>query len=163
MDTALTAFFQWLQNQPQLSTFLQMLLDVTLFAALLVFLGRSRSEVSTQEFTESLAKVLDETKAVGEEFDANLQERRRLIQQVVAKLDQKMNEAEKLCQKLEHIKREAMAVSVSQVSIPRQSETREILRLAQRGIDAAAIAQQLQKPLGEVELVLSLKRLTSEE
>lgn len=165
MDLALKTFFEWLRSQPQLATVLQMLLDLTLFGALVVYLGRSRSQsqVSTEELTQTLVKVLDETRAVGEEFDANLQERRKLIQQVVAKLDQKMHEAEQLCRRLENINKEASSVSAGQFPIPRQSETREILRLAQRGVKPAVIAQQLQKPLGEVELVLSLKRLTADE
>lgn len=162
MDIALKTFFEWLHDQPQLVTFLQMLLDLTLFGALIIYLRRSKSHVSNREFTRTLAKVLDETKAVGEEFDANLQERRQLIQQLIAKLDHKLIEADRLYRKLENAKREALAASTGQLQLPRQSETREILRLAQRGLDAAAIAQQLQKPLGEVELVLSLKRLTSD-
>jgi len=43
---------------------------------------------------------------------------------------------------------------------PRVSQNDQILQLARKGMDASSIARHLQKPVGEVELVLKLQTIS---
>lgn len=153
-------------EQQNLITAIQLLLDMGLIVFLMIFFWkRPKSSAAAQTaapgLVESLEKVIEETKAIAESFDGNLKERQILIQQLLLKLDQKLNEAEKLCHRLEDLQQTAERISSTpQPALPRHPEHQEILRLAKRGLDATAIAKRVQKPLGEVELILSLQRIT---
>ena len=153
----------WFAEQANIVGFLQVGLDLALIgfvAVLIVNRRNSRGTGDGAEVTQSLDKIMAETKAIAQELDANMQERHKLIQQVVTRLDQRLDEARELCQKLDTFTKEYQAASSTSSTSPRNSGQREILRLARLGLDPDAISQRLQKPLGEVELVLSLKRLT---
>lgn len=149
----------------QLIDIFQILLDLGLIGFMaLFFLKRPKNQQAVEELAQSLGKIVEETKDISTQFESNLQERQRIIQQLLLRLDQKLDEARQVCQKLESLQRQAQIPSPApaEVTPPRQSDSQEILRLAQRGLDAAAIAKRLQKPLGEVELILSLQRIAPE-
>ncbi|MGV8074058.1 MAG: hypothetical protein AB2L11_05840 [Syntrophobacteraceae bacterium] len=147
-------------------TYVQLALDICLIVFLAIwFFKRPTNNVAPQtaapELIESLEKVIEETKGIGESFDENLKERQDMIRKLLAKLDHKLNEAEKLCRRLEALQKTAEVVSSgTQASVPGNQGRQEIMRLAGRGLDAAAIAGRLQKPLGEVELILNLQRIS---
>jgi uncharacterized protein YoxC len=152
-----------LLEQPHLIALVQVFLDVALIAFFVVVVLRlPRKDQTGEEFKQSLDNILGETQTIAQEFDANLQERRELINQVVATLDQKVNEARQLCQTLEKLKQPLPQVSSGQLSGARDQENHAIFHLAGKGLNATAIAERLQKPLGEIEMVLSLRRLTAE-
>jgi len=153
----------WLLEQPQLVAFVQVFLDLILIIGffLVVFRRREKNE-SDNQFSQSLEKILAETQTIAQEFDSNLKERRELINQVVTTLDHKIKEAKQICQNLENMKQQIKLSGAGQISASRNQENQAILHLARKGLNAAAIAERLQKPLGEVEMVLSLKRLTTE-
>ena len=147
----------------QFTDLFQISLDIGLIVFLAFFLlKRPKSHRAIEELTQSLGKVVEETKDISAQFEANLQERQKIIQQLLSRLDQRVNEAQQLCQRLESLHREVQVSSAATnpVRSTRQSDSQEILRLAQRGLDAAAIAKRLQKPLGEVELILNLQRIS---
>jgi len=157
MGAMLESFF----GQPHVVAIFQILLDISLILCLYFFFSRRPKAFDRiEELTRSLGKVIEETQGISEDFDNNLKERQRLIQQIILKLDTRLHEAQLLCQKLEALQRDAAACLQTQAQAPLLSENQEILRLARKGFNAAAIAQRLQKPVGEVELILSLQRIS---
>jgi DNA-binding NarL/FixJ family response regulator len=85
------------------------------------------------------------------------------MQSIIAKLDQQIMEAQKTFQQLYAMRNETAASLKVKPAIPtpRLSEQQEIMQLARKGMDAEAIAKRLQKPIGEVELILNIQRLSS--
>ena len=156
--------FQSLFEGPYFISFLQILLDVTIIVFLVVhFARRPKVSQGVQPLTESLGRIIEETNGISEAFDKNLQERQILIQNLLAKLDQRLQEAQQLCTRLEGLNRQANSVSTSTYGSPaRVPDTHEILRLARNGLTPASIAKRLKKPIGEIELVLSLERISPE-
>jgi uncharacterized protein YoxC len=148
-------------KHPNLVDWLQIVLDLALIGFLVVFFReRGKTNSGGEELANSLAGIIKDTNAIAVEFDANLKERQQLIQRITSKLDQKLEEAQKICQRVEGLQREVQVPVSHQTPTPRHPETNEIIKLARKGHDAPSIAQRLQKPLGEVEMVLSLKRLS---
>jgi hypothetical protein len=143
----------------------QILLDIGLIGFIaFLFLKRPKNHQAIEDLARSMGKIVEETKEISVQFEANLHERQKIIQQLLLKLDQKVSEAQQVCQKLENLQRQAQCSPPPAFTVPSprsiQSDSHEILRLAQRGLDAAAIAKRLQKPLGEVELILNLQRIS---
>lgn len=159
----MASFLESFLGTSNLVSTLQILLDIGLIVFLfLVLKKRPKSPPGIEELTESLGKVVEETREIAAQFDANLQERQKLIQQILARLDQRVNEARQWCQKIEDLQRQPQVSQATTIPVSpnRQSDNQEILRLAKRGLDAAAIAKRLQKPVGEVELILNLQRIS---
>lgn len=155
---------QWLGINADIIGSFQIVLDLVILVVLcFVFFNgkRSRGTLGNGEFVESLQKVIVETKAIGSEFERNLNERQMVIQQILTKLDHRLKEAEGLCARLESLREEGRKTSNAQKTTPNHSEHRQVLLLAQKGLDAEAIARRLQKPLGEVELILNLERMSA--
>jgi len=159
----MNAVLHWFAEQSNILALLQIALDFVLIVFLgILFIKRPRHLTGREELTQSLEKIVDQTRALADQFDTNLQERRELIQQIIASLDQKAASARELCRKLDDLNRGFQTRPPTQSPNIRHSENQEILRLAQKGLDASAIAKELHKPVGEVELVLNLKRLSTE-
>ena len=144
----------------------QIVLDLGLIAFMaLFFLKRPKSHRAVEDLAQSMGKIVEETKDVSVQFEGNLQERQKIIQQLLFRLDQKVDEAQQVCQKLETLQRQAQVTQAAVLQAghgAKPFDSQEILRLAQRGLDAVAIAKRLQKPLGEVELILNLQRISPE-
>lgn len=158
----------WFAAQSDLVSYFQVLLDVVLIVVVIGtihFTRRQRTVPGVEDLSSSLQKIIDETAAIAKDFDANLKERQVLIQQLLARLDQRVKDAQKLCSQLESLSREPRSPSlpgqISQTSAPASSDHRKVMSLAQKGLSAEAIAKRLQKPVGEVELILNLQRLSS--
>lgn len=92
----------WFFHQPHALTLLQILLDVLLILFLAcLFFRRFRRDRNVEELTRSFGKIVEETQRIAAEFETNLQERRQLIQQFLAKLDQQLERAQLMSLKLE--------------------------------------------------------------
>jgi DNA-directed RNA polymerase specialized sigma24 family protein len=166
----------WFGEQSGLVSTLQVLLDLVLIIVVVATIKQSRrNKVEPPDgatgLIESLERVIQETQNIGADFDQNLQERQLLIQQMISKLDQRIREAQQLCVQLESLSKTparevreqhpASQVSPIQPSPALISDHQKVLQLARKGLNAEAIAKRLQKPLGEVELILNLQRLSS--
>jgi hypothetical protein len=153
---------EWFNGQTHILAILQIALDLALILLVLLLLTRKRGNTATaghQELTDSLERIIGETKQIAIEFDSNLQERKLLIQQILSRLDVHLEEARQVARQLES------QHSVSRNRLTKEPPARdtghhEILLLAKEGHDARSIATQLKKPIGEVELILKLQRLS---
>ena len=158
--------FNWIAQQSNLAGSFQVLIDLVLAVLLIVvllFQTRSpRSVQGTEDLTQSLGKIIQETKAIADEFESNLKERQALIQQLMAKLDQRVKDAQDLCNQLKELSRGHHALPSSGSYQPSQGDQRKVIALARQGLDAETISKRLQKPLGEVELILNIQRLSSD-
>jgi len=153
---------EWLQGQANILTVLQIALDLALAALVLTLLVRKPKTVNAsacEELTTSLEQIITETRQLGSDFEANLQERHKLINQITAELDARLTEARKVCAQLETLQQSAEA-SVRPDPLKRNADHQEVLRLARKGLRVEAIARQLKKPVGEVELILKLNQLS---
>ena len=159
----------------------QIILDLVVILIVLVNLwlgskkSRSPEAPNTEVLYGSLAKIIEETQHIAEQFEGNLRERQILIQQVLNKLDSRIKDAERICGQMENLAKEhSFSVQPTQQPIhpvrqmqpvlPRQqpqSDYQKVVQLARKGLDAEAIAQRLQKPVGEIQLILNLQKLSS--
>ncbi|MGD9503688.1 MAG: hypothetical protein AB7W37_02165 [Syntrophobacteraceae bacterium] len=155
---------EWLGDGAQFMSVLQIALDIGVIVVVAIFMTkRSKQMKGAEEVAESFEKIIEETRGMAEQFDANLRERQALMQSIIAKLDQQIMEAQKTFQQLYAMRNETAASLKVKPAIPtpRLSEQQEIMQLARKGMDAEAIAKRLQKPIGEVELILNIQRLSS--
>lgn len=162
MDTIL----KWVTDQSNLAGSFQLLIDLLLaiiLVGILYYLNKSpRSVTGTEELTRSLAQIVEETKTIADEFEANLRERQALIQQLIAKLDQRVKDAQDLCNQLRGLTQSYRPTPSSGSTQFSQGDQRKVIALARQGLDPESIAKRLQKPLGEVELILNIQRLSSD-
>jgi hypothetical protein len=155
-------FQSWFGSQMSFTLMLQIILDVGLIILLFLLLGRrSRPLDGAEELIQTLEKILEETTAITTEFDANLHERKMLLQNILAKLDDRLNEAEKVCKRLEGAQSVAVVNNPAPLAPPKGNDHDKVFKLPNKGLAAEAIAKRLQKPLGEVELILNLKKMYS--
>lgn len=153
---------EWLGAQANIMTLLQLLLDVFLAILVITLLARKPRGLKSsayEELTASLEKIITDTKELASAFEANLQERHRLIQQITSQLDARLDEARSVARQLESLQQSA-ARMVQQEPVKRNADHHEILRLTRKGLSAETVAKQLKKPLGEVELILKLNKLS---
>lgn len=160
------SIFNWISQQSNLAGSFQVVIDLVLAVLLIVVLlfqtRTPRSVRGTEDLTRSLGKIIQETKSIADEFESNLRERQALIQQLMTKLDQRIKDAQDLCNQLKNLSqdhRPALSAGLVQSS---QGDQRKVIALARQGLDAETIAKRLQKPLGEVELILNIQRLSSD-
>jgi hypothetical protein len=153
---------EWLHGQPYFLTIVQIALDIVLIAMVLVYFTRRPKGVPMPERAELLSsfeKIIQETKEIAEAFDTNLQERQQLIQQLLAQLDLRLEEAQKGVDQVQDPRPHSLR-ETSFGTPTRNVDHQEILRLARQGLDAETIAQRLKKPRGEVDLILKLGHMT---
>jgi hypothetical protein len=160
--SSMQPLLEWLHGQPYFLTVVQIVLDVVLIAMVLIYFTRRPKGVPMPEQAELLSsfeKIIQETKEIAEAFDANLQERQQLIEQLLAQLDLRLEEAQKGVDQVQA----PLPLSLREPSFgapTRNVDQQEILRLARQGLDAETIAQRLKKPRGEVDLILKLGHMT---
>lgn len=152
----------WLQHSDW-TTMLQLALDGLLLFLVLVLLWNRRRKVplETSNFPlESFERILSETKALSEEFDRNLRERGRLIQNFLDALDAKLAEARGVLKQLQQQGEfPAMAGTAARPEPASKAVVERILHLADAGSSPQEIAARIHRPVGEVELVLNLHKL----
>jgi hypothetical protein len=153
---------QGLHEQVNILTLLQIFLDLLMISLVIYFLLRRPKGLNTsgyEELTTSLERIINETKQLASDFDVNLQERHKLIQQITSHLDSRLAEARSVCAQLEAQVQNAEHAA-SQEPPKRNVDHQEVLRLARKGLSAESVANKLKKPLGEVELILKLNKLS---
>lgn len=164
------AFLKWFGEQSNFVGSFQVVLDIALVLILLATLFFQNKKVKTspgaEDLANSLGKIIEETKVIADEFESNLRERQILIQQLLSKVDQRVKEAQDLYARLDNLRRETLQPPPAQTQLqmqpqtPPQADYRKVVALAEKGLDAASIAKRLHKPVGEVELILNLQRLS---
>jgi hypothetical protein len=153
---------QGLHDQSSVLTLLQIFLDVVMILMVIIFLARKPKGFSTsgyEELTKSLETIINETKQLASDFDRNLQERHKLIQQITTHLDSRLADARSVCGQLEALTQSA-EYATTQEPAKRSVDHQEVLRLARKGLSAESVASKLKKPLGEVELIMKLNRMS---
>jgi signal transduction histidine kinase len=157
------------ESQTQFSTILQVSVDVIILVMFGVILTFKRPRISKKDeaLVRSLEKIVGETTTISQHFKNNLEQRQELLQQITAGLDQRIRIAQELCDRLGQL---SLAAEVSTQKIddfltagprPQSADQQKVLTLAQKGLNAAAIAQKLKRPVGEVELILGLRKIAS--
>jgi hypothetical protein len=158
-------FIEWFREQSNFLTLMQIFLDLFLIALLCIFIRNRPKQLALpgrEELVTSLEQIIQDTRQIATGFEANLQERHKLIEQVLAQLDLRLDEARKVSQQLVSGRVAGSAIAPAATEAPgRIADHHEILRLAEQGLDPQAIAARLKKPLGEVELIVKLRRLAS--
>lgn len=155
-------FSAWFDGGMSWTLVMQIVLDAGLIILLFLILGRRSKPVEgSQDLVDALEKIVEETHVLAKEFESNLQERKALIQNILSRLDERLSEAERVCSRLEEVHRAALEAKRESTPVPasRNNDQEKVLQLAGKGLDAEAIANRLQKPIGEVELILNLKKL----
>ena len=159
-------FSTWFDGGMSWTLVMQIVLDAGLIILLFVILGRRSKPVEgSQDLVDALEKIVEETRVLAREFESNLQERKALIQNMLSRLDGRLSEAERVCSRLQEVQRTALDVKREITLVPpsRNNDQEKVLQLAGKGLDAESIATRLQKPIGEVELILNLKKLCKGE
>lgn len=155
------------ESHSSLGGVLQIGLDILILGLLAaVFLvKRPRISRKDEEVMKSFERIIEETRAISQEFEANLEKRQNLLQQISMKLDQRIQEAQSLCSRLEQlcaaeIQRLSEKVLIS-TSHSGQTDQQKVLILAKKGLNASEIAKSLKRPIGEIELILNLQKISS--
>lgn len=155
----------WFGAHPSLIDAIQIVLDFLILGALAIFFFVSRRQKSSsavsEELLQAFEKIIEDTRTIGNEFETNLHERQALIQQLLAKLDQRIQEAQQTVNTLQDVQPVKHRNPEPAPALPNQTDYKHVLSLAKSGMDAQAIAKRLQKPVGEVELILNIQRLSS--
>jgi hypothetical protein len=154
---------QGLHEQASTLTLLQILLDVLLIFLVIILLVKRPKAFSPsgyEDLTASLERIVNETKQLASDFDVNLQDRHKLIQQITSHLDSRLTEARSVCSQLDAQIQSAERTTAYQEPAKRSVDHQEVLRLARKGLSAESVANMLKKPLGEVELILKLNKLS---
>lgn len=150
---------------PSLIGAVQIALDFLILLVLLLFFFASRRQKSAanggDELLQAFEKIIEDTRTIGNEFETNLRARQALIQQLLAGLDQRIQEARQAVDALQDVQPMRRRSPEPAQSLPNQSDCKQVVTLAKNGMDAQAIAKELQKPVGEVELILNIQRLSS--
>ncbi len=156
------------ETQASFNSMFQIGIDMIMLGILAVILVVKKPRISKKDeaVMKSFENIVEETAAISRSFEINLEKRQELLQQVTAKLNQRIQEAQSLCGRLEQLSRtntEKLAVQNSASLAPRAqiSDQQKVLLLASKGMDASEIAKSLKRPVGEVELILNLQRIAS--
>lgn len=139
---------------------LQIGLDAVLLLCLL-FLVFWLRRASRSPGGEALFKSTEEFVAVSEKlaakFDQNLREKRSLMNELVAELDQRTSELKALLARADQAgPRTAPAEKSPRPTL--SEKERKVLHLAKEGMAAGQIAARLRLPKGEVETIVSLNK-----
>jgi len=156
----------WLQHGDWHVT-LQILLDVLLLVLVLVLLWdrrRTLFSTSSRQVVASFERILAETQTLSDAFEKNLKERGRLIENLLASLDARLDEARAVLKRLEQhqaVKPDSSPATPRDPSPKTPAE--RILQLADAGHSPQDIATRIRRPVGEVELILNLHKLQQEK
>ncbi len=133
----------------------QIALSIILVVVLLfVMFKQSSINSKINNFIESFEEIISEHEQIIEQFDKNLKEKKMLIEKLLANLDKKIAIGEELCNKLSTLIERTPEENTT--PILRNPEHEKIIRLANKGVNAKTIAKELQKSVGEVELIIDI-------
>jgi len=156
-------------SQISFNSMFQIGVDVIILGLLGVILTVKKLRISKKDeaIMKAFEKIVGETAQISQRFELNLERRQDLLQQITAKLDQRIQQAESLCTRLEtgfsRINTDKLAVQhpSSAGPHPHGADQQKVLLLARKGLDASEIAKSLKRPVGEVELILNLQKIAS--
>jgi len=156
-------------SQVSFNSIFQIGVDVIILGLLGVILTVKKLRISKKDegVMKSFEKIVEETALISQRFEINLEKRQDLLQQITAKLDQRIRQAESLCTRLEtefsraNTDKFAVQHSSGAGPHPRGADQQKVLFLAGKGLDASEIAKSLKRPVGEVELILNLQKIAS--
>lgn len=155
--------WEWFRDQPDLMAIVQIFLDLLLIGLVFVLLTKRKAAVSIKdgdELTAALEKVIQDTKEIAEKFDHNLQERHRLTQQILQHLDMRIAEGKAAVKELQTA-HQAARKCLQEIANHQVGDKQKIRNLIEQGLSPETVAKKLKKPLGEVELIFKLHRLSS--
>lgn len=161
-------FAKIFESNASMGSIFQIGLDILILALLAgVFIfKRPRLSKKDEEVIKSFDKIIEETGTIAREFETNLAARQEMLQHITARLDQRIHEARDLCSRLELLaqtgaQRAAAPAASAGNPQPRGADQQKVLLLAKKGLAASEIAKSLNRPVGEIELILSLQRISS--
>ncbi len=139
---------------------LLVIMDVALIACfVLLWKRRSVLPEGSEDLKQNLQALVDDMNGLATGLSANLEERVNILQRMVKGLDEKIADGERLVKSLKELEGR-ISSQVSETTVyQRGREARQVVALSGKGLDVQAIAQKLQKPVGEVELILNLEKL----
>ena len=128
---------------------IQVILDglLILLAIFLIAEIRKKQSVKKQaeEFILSMETFLKESKKISQQFEENLDEKKHIIKTLLTELNEKIEEANKYLNKQEYTETQDL-----------ESLKNKILVLHKQNLGIDEIAQKLNKPRDEIELILNL-------
>ncbi len=159
------------ETQASFNSMLQIGVDMIILGLLAVILALKKPRISKKDeaVMKAFAKIVEETANISQRFEINLEKSRDLLQQITARLDQRIQEAQSLCNRLEiefpRIDADKVADKYSSGADPqpRGADRQKVLFLAGKGLDASEISKSLKRPVGEVELILNLQKIASSQ
>jgi len=129
---------------------IQVILDglLILLAIFLIAEIRKKQSVKKQaeEFILSMETFLKESKKISQQFEENLDEKKYIIKTLLTELNEKIEEANKYLNKQEYTETQDL-----------ESLKNKILVLHKQNLGIDEIAQKLNKPKDEIELILNLR------
>jgi len=129
---------------------IQVILDglLILLAIFLIAEIRKKQSVKKQaeEFILSMETFLKESKKISQQFEENLDEKKHIIKTLLTELNEKIEEANKHLNKQEYPETQDL-----------ESLKNKILVLHKQNLGIDEIAQKLNKPKDEIELILNLR------
>ncbi len=153
-------------------------LGLLVFVGLAIFLARRRSRPldgspvqyrreidsanrETGEIRDDMERLLGELETLSAKMNAQLDEKNAQLQETIRDADQRVFALRALVQAT----RQPDASQSSPSSIPSREESRKarIYELAGTGLTTLEIARQMEQPVGEVELILNLRRVEAHE
>jgi hypothetical protein len=161
---------KFFETHTQFSTMLHIAVDVLILGLLILILVLKAPRISKKDegLMRSLEKIMEETATISKGLESNLGKRQELLQQITAKLDERIQAAQNLCARLGQLSQtrpEKPAQNTENLPPAGQrsqnADQQKVLSLAQKGLNAAEIAKNLNRPVGEVELILDLKRIAN--
>lgn len=139
-----------------------MVLDIVLVVLMLFFIRNMKSGLrkeavreASRELMGMIEPLIKETEAVARTFEAQLAEKKQLVNQLNEELDSRTASLNLLLNR-------AKAVTTDprdQSSSTGHEQQEAILDLYSQNYDAETIAQKLSMPRGKVDLVIDLKRI----
>ena len=162
-------FLKFFENQVSFNSIVQIGVDIVIVLLLVVILAVKKPRISKKDeaVMKAFEKIVEETANISQKFEINLEKRQELLQQITAKLDQRIQEAQNLCSRLENesFRAEAEKAPVKNSTGPsaraQTTDRKKVLFLAGKGLAPAEIAKSLKRPVGEIELILNLKKIAS--
>ncbi|MGC9197224.1 MAG: hypothetical protein ACP5IL_17520, partial [Syntrophobacteraceae bacterium] len=102
------SFLDLLETRTSFNAILQIGIDVIILGLLgaLFRVKRPNGTLNDETVVTSLEKIMAETAEISRKFEANLQKRQELLQEITSKLDQRILEGQKLCARLERLSSE---------------------------------------------------------
>jgi len=145
--------------------YFQLALNFVLITLLAIFAFRKKP-LQTSQFKEacektealahSLTEIAKEHETIAKQFEVNLEIKRRLIQELITQLEQRITEAKETAEYLEQLLENAKDAGKGTILGLKNPEHERIIQLANKGFTIQSIAQQVQKSVGEVELIINL-------